>query len=425
MILQRERERKLGSAPAILVAVSLAAPAFLVIDAAKIPLSMLVVFTAAKVMSEIFERLGQPGIAGEILAGVLIGPSALGWIAPNEFLSSMADLGAMFLLFRVGLEIKSSELLKVSGIAAVVATLGVVFTFGLVWGVLTFSQSPRNEVLFVAAALVATSVGITAQVLTARNLLQLTASRVILAAAVIDDVLGLIVLAVVTSVARGKWNVTELLLTAGLALGFTAVTAIWGTKAIGVMVPRVQQRLRAAESQFILALILMFLFAVLAVYSGIAAIVGAFLAGMALAEHTGSRSRDLAQGVADFLVPFFLASIGLNVDLSAFGRGSTLLLATAVLAAVVVSKVAGCGLGALRLGRSEALRVGVGMLPRGEVCVAVARLGLITGLIRQSMYSVVILVAVAAAALAPPLLKLTFRSALVPGEPEQEVYRLE
>lgn len=397
----------------------------LVIDAAKIPLSMLVVFTAAKLMSEIFERLQQPGIAGEILAGVLIGPSVLGWIAPSEFLSSMADLGAMFLLFRVGLEVKSSELLKVSGTAAVVATLGVVFTFGLVWAVLTFSDSPRNEVLFVAAALVATSVGITAQVLTAKNLLQLTASRVILAAAVIDDVLGLIVVAVVTSVARGKWNLTELLLTAGLALGFTAVTAIWGGKAIGVMVPRVQERLRAAESQFILALILMFLFAVLAVYSGIAAIVGAFLAGMALAEHTGPRARDLAQGVADFLVPFFLASIGLNVDLSAFGHSSTLLLAAAILAAVVVSKIAGCGLGALRLGRTEALRVGVGMLPRGEVCVAVARLGLMLGLIRQSLYSVVILVAVAAAALAPPLLKVAFRSVLIPGEPEREVYRIE
>src|SRR5690349_17941776 len=364
-----------------------------VIDAARIPLAMLVVFTSAKVMSEIFERLGQPGIVGEILAGVLIGPSVLGWIAPSEFLSALADLGAMFLLFRVGLEVKSSELVKVSGVAAVVATLGVIFTFGLVWAVLSFSGSTRNETLFIAAALVATSVGITAQVLAARKLLALTASKVILAAAVIDDVLGLIVLAVVTSVAHGKWNLWELVLTAGLALGFTAVTAVWGTKAIGSIAPRVEQRLRAAESQFILALILMFLFAVLAVYSGIAAIVGAFLAGMALAEHTGPRARDLTQGVADFLVPFFLAGIGLYVDLSAFSHGSTVLLGLAILAAVVVSKIVGCGLGALPLGRTEAVRVGVGMLPRGEVCVAVARLGLMLGIIQKSMYSVVILVA--------------------------------
>ena len=395
-----------------------------VTDAARMPLAMLVVFASAKVLSEIFERLGQPGIVGEILAGVLIGPSVLGWIAPNELLSALADLGAMFLLFRVGLEVKSSELLKVSVMAAGVAVLGVVFTFGLVWAVLTFGSSTRNEALFVAAALVATSVGITAQVLAAKNLLALTASKVILAAAVIDDVLGLIVVAVVSSVARGRWNLWELVLTAGLALGFTAVTAVWGAKAVKAVAPRVEERLRAAEGQFILALMLMFLFAVLAVYSGIAAIVGAFLAGMALAEHTGQRARDLAQGVADFLVPFFLVSIGLYVDLSAFSRLPLILLTLAILAAVMFSKIAGCGLGALPLGRGEALRVGIGMLPRGEVCVAVARLGLTLGIIRQSMYSVVILVAVAAAALAPPLLTVVFRNVRLRGGPAEEVYRV-
>lgn len=395
-----------------------------VTDAVQIPLAMLVVFTSAKVLSEVFERLGQPGIVGEILAGVLIGPSVLGWIAPNGLLSALADLGAMFLLFRVGLEVRSSELLKVSGMAAVVAVLGVIFTFGLVWVVLTFSGSTRNETLFVAAALVATSVGITAQVLAAKNLLALTASKVILAAAVIDDVLGLIVLAVVTSLARGRWNLWELVVTTGLALGFTAVTAVWGTRAVRAVAPRVEEKLRAAESQFILALILMFLFAVLAVYSGIAAIVGAFLAGMALAEHTGRRARDLTQGVADFLVPFFLVSIGLYVDLSEFSRVPVLVLTLAILVAVVVSKVAGCGLGAFRLGRAGAVRVGVGMLPRGEVCVAVARMGLTLGIIRQSMYSVVICVAVAAAALAPPLLKVAFGNLSLPREPEEEIYRV-
>ena len=310
------------------------------IDAARIPLSMLVVFTSAKVLSEIFERLGQPGIVGEILAGVLIGPSVLGWIAPSELLSALADLGAMFLLFRVGLEVKSSELLKVSGTAALVAALGVLFTFGLVWVVLALRGAPRNETLFIAAALVATSVGITAQVLRARNLLGLTASKVILAAAVIDDVLGLLVVAVVTSLARGRWNFVELVLTTALALGFTAAAAVWGTKAVGAMVPRVPEKLRAAEGQFVLALILMFLFSVLAVYSGIAAIVGAFLAGLALAEHTGPRARDLAQGVSDFLVPFFLAGIGLSVDLKALSQPSMLLLAAGIVVAVVVSKMA-------------------------------------------------------------------------------------
>ena len=202
----------------------------------------------------------------------------MGWIAPNEFVSAPADMGAMFLLFRVGLDVKSSELLKVSGTAAVLA---------------------------------------------AKKLLTLTASKVIQAAAVIDDVLGLIVLALVTSVARGRWNLWELVLTAGLA---------------------------------------------------------------------------------------------------AFSKGSVLLLMMAILGAVVVSKVVGCGLGALRLRRGEAVRVGVGMLTRGEVCVAVARLGLTLGIIRQCMYSVVILVAVAAATLAPPLLNVAFRNLPVPEDPKEQVY---
>ncbi|HTU03753.1 MAG TPA: cation:proton antiporter, partial [Candidatus Sulfotelmatobacter sp.] len=385
---------------------------------------MLVVFTSAKLMSEILERLKQPGIVGEILAGVVIGPSVLGWVAPGAFLSALADLGAMFLLFRVGLEVKSSELLKVSGTAAIVAVSGVISTFGLVWAVLTSWGSPSAETLFIAAALVATSVGITAQVLSGQNLLQLTASKVILAAAVIDDVLGLIVVAVVTSVAAGKWNLGELLTTAGLALGFTIAVAVWGPKAVGAMVPRVQERLRASEGQFILALILMFLCSALAVYSGIAAIVGAFLAGMALAEHTSPRERDLAQGVSAFLVPFFLAMIGVNVNLSVFSRLSTVILTIALVLTVVLSKVVGCGLGALSLGRVDAVRIGVGMIPRGEVCVAVARLGLALGIIRQNMYSVVVLAAVAAAALAPPLLHRVFRNVPSPAGTETYVFRL-
>ena len=276
----------------------------------------------------------------------------------------------------------------------------------------------------VAAALDATSGRLTAQVLADNNILVLAASSIILAASNIDDVLGLIVLAIVSSVVRGRWNLLELLATTGLALGFTAIVAWWGPRAVGVMVPRLHEKLRAAEGQFILALILMFLFSVLAVYSGIAAIVGAFLAGMALAEHTDPHCRDLAQGVSDFLVPFFLAVIGLNVNLSAFSRVSTLLLTLAVLGAVVFSKVLGCGLGAISLGRVDAVRIGVGMIPRGEVCMAVARLGLTLGIIRQSMYSTVVFVTVAAAALAPPLLHLVFRDFRKPGGPAPEMYRL-
>src|SRR5689334_5782097 len=171
---------------------------------AKIPLAMLLVFVSAKLMAELAERIGQPGIVGEILAGVLIGPSVLGWLAPSDFLSALADLGAMFLLFRVGLEVKASELLKVGGIATLVATSGVIVPFIMGGAILLLWGAGMNEAIFVGASMVATSVGITAQVLAAKGLLHQVSSQIILAAAVIDDVLGLIVLAIVSSLTHGK-----------------------------------------------------------------------------------------------------------------------------------------------------------------------------------------------------------------------------
>src|SRR5947209_3894968 len=149
---------------------------------ARIPLSMLVVFVSAKLMAELFERLGQPGIVGEILAGVLIGPSVLAWMAPNEILEVLSQLGVMFLLFRVGLEVKSSELLRMGGTALVVATAGVIVPFFLGWGTSSLWGEPRIESIFTGAAMVATSVGITAQVLATRGLLEERSSQVILAA---------------------------------------------------------------------------------------------------------------------------------------------------------------------------------------------------------------------------------------------------
>ena len=372
--------------------------------AAAIPLAMLLVFGSAKLLAEICERFNQPGIVGEILAGVLIGPSVLGWISPNQFLTTMSELGVMFLLFRVGLEVKASELLRVGGTATLVATLGVVAPFFLGWGILRLWGEPHTESIFVGAAMVATSVGITARVLSAGGLLRKRFAQIILAAAVIDDVLGLLVLALVGSLARGRVNPLELTLTAALAIGFTVLVAAWGSKTMRRFVPHMEGRLRAQEAQFALAVTLLFALSLLAVYAGVAAIVGAFLAGMALAESVGQRVQDLAHGVAELLVPFFLVGIGLRVDLAAFLEPSVTALAVVILLAAILSKLVGCGLGAYRLGRAEALRVGLGMVPRGEVGMVVAQLGLSMGVIRQDIYGVVVFMSVATTLLAPLLL---------------------
>jgi len=406
--------------PALLMSISADGPA-------KIPLSMLVIFVSAKILAEIAERIGQPGIVGEILAGVLVGPSILGWLAPNELLSALSDLGAMFLLFRVGLEVKSSELMKVGGTATWVAFCGVVVPFIMGTGILLGWGAKINEAIFVGASMVATSVGITASVLSAKGLLHAISSKIILAAAVIDDVMGLLVLAVVSSITHGKVNLLQLSLTALAATAFTVIVAKWGTHAMNHVVPHVERTWRVAESRFVMALALLFALSLLAVYTGVAAIVGAFLAGLALGESTGERERDLAQGVSELLVPFFLAGIGLHVNLSAFTHLSTAVLAVVILAAAVVSKFIGCGIGALGMGKADALRVGVGMVPRGEVGMVVAQLGLGFGILSQSSYGVVVFMSVATTIVAPPLIKIAFKTLIPAGVPavEEEVFRLE
>ena len=384
-----------------------------------LPLAMLIVFGSAKLLAELFERLGQPGIVGEIIAGIVIGPSVLNWIQPNETLNAFAELGVMFLLFRVGLEVKASELLKVGGTAFLVALLGVIFPFLLGWGLMLTWGYPQPESIFVGAAMVATSVGITAQVLAAKGLLHLASSKIILAAAVIDDILGLIVLAMVSSAARGSINFVEIATTAILALGFTIIVAKWGTRTMQFVVPKVEASLHAGEVQFNIALVLLLALSMLALYAGVAAIIGAFLAGMAFSETVSRRVQDLTNGVTEMLVPFFLAGIGLRLDLGAFADPKLTSLALVILAAAIVSKMVGCGLGAMSMGRVEMIRVGFGMVPRGEVGMVVAQIGLGMGVIEKPVYAVVVFMAVMTTVVAPLLLRVAYRGAITQSPEER------
>jgi Kef-type K+ transport system membrane component KefB len=376
---------------------------------------MLIVFGSAKLISELFERAGLPGIAGEILAGILIGPSVLHWVAPNETMKALSDLGVLFLLFSIGLEVQLADLLRVGLLSTLVATLGEMAPFLAGWGILLAWGGTAHAALFMGAALVATSVGISASVLKRRELLHHRASQIILAAAVIDDVLGLIVLAVVSSVARGRFNLAEIVVTAGLATTFVIATAIWGTRVVSRIFPHFHSRIRADEAQFDVAMVLLFSLAVLAFYTGVAAIVGAFLAGLALADNADSRVRHLTRGVTELLVPFFLAGIGLNFDVGIFRSRSTVLMSLVILIAAVATKVIGCGLATLSNGWQTSLRVGVGMIPRGEVAMVAAQLGLSMLILSPAVYSVIVFVVVASALLTPPLLKIAFGGTVRPA----------
>jgi Kef-type K+ transport system membrane component KefB len=392
--------------------------------AAQVPLSMLVVFASAKLLSEIFERLGQPGIVGEILAGILIGPQVLGWMTPNEVLTILSELGAMFLLFGVGLEVRPSELMKVGGTAVAVAVAGVGVSFFAGWGVSTLWGAVRVESIFTGAAMVATSVGITASVLASRRLLQTRAAKVILAAAVVDDVLGLIVLALVSGLAKGPVNYLDIALTGAIALAFTYFVATLGTRTVEKILPHVHAQVSLAEAEFALAMTLLFGLSLLAVFAGTAAIVGAFLAGMALGEKVDRRVHELTKGVTELLVPFFLVGIGLRFDLSVFATKSVLLLAGSIVLTAMASKFTACSLGAFRLGRMDAIRIGVGMIPHGEVGMVVAQIGLSIGVMPQSVYGIIVFMSMMTTLLAPPLLKLAFRGLGAGRDLDEEVIRI-
>jgi len=378
-------------------------------ESARMLLSLFLIFASAKLMAELFERLKQPAVVGEILAGVIIGPQALRLVAPTEIGHVLAELGVMFLLFRVGLETKPSSIISVGRSALLVAILGILLPFLCGWALMEAWGRTNIESLFVGTAMVATSVGITAKVLSGMGLLSAQTSRIILGAAVIDDILGLLVLAVVSGFAGGSINYAEIAVSAALAIGFTAFVAFVGAPLLTRLAP-VMRQLRSQHATFAIALVLCIGLSSVAMTIGVAAIIGAFLAGVALAEVTEADHlvHDQTNGVTEFLVPFFLVSIGMQLDLKIFGSFSTVLLALAVTVVAVLTKLVGCALPVWHLGGRRAAQVGVGMMPRGEVGIVVAQIGLALGVVNQEIFGVVLFMAIATTLIAPPLLKSLF-----------------
>ena len=380
-------------------------------EEARVLLTLFIMLAAAKFMAELFERLRQPAVAGEIVAGILIGPSLLNLAVPSEITNILAEIGVIFLLFTVGLETKPAAIFKVGKTAALVAALGVVLPFVCGWLLMKAWGSTSVESLFVGTALVATSVGITARVLSGMGLLDAPTARIILGAAVIDDILGLLVLAVVSSMAAGAVNYVEILTTAALAIGFTVFMAVVAAPVVTRVAPRANQ-LRSGHGMFILGLVLCLGLSVAAAFIGVAAIIGSFLAGMAMAEASEDHPNMHRQinGVTEFLVPFFLVNIGMQLRLDVFRSPGVIVLCVLVTLVAVATKLFGCGLGAINLGIKRAAQVGMGMVPRGEVGIIVAQIGLSLAVIGPELYGVVLFMAVATTLIAPPFLKILYAS---------------
>lgn len=384
---------------------------------------LFIIFALAKVAGEVFTRIGQPAIVAEVLVGIAIGPHALGVVgtpdadlitlfhedeeaareALNIVFDVIAELGVILLLFFVGLETRLGELMEVRGRALAVGVLGIIFPFALGFTLIYATGREDVEAAFVATAMVATSVGITARVMADIGVIRSQEARIILGAAVVDDILGLLLLAVVSSWGEGDVNVLELGLTALGAAAFVVFAALVGTRVTRHYSIHLE-RLHVQNAPFIVSMMLMLGLSAMAGTIGLAAIIGAFLAGMMLAEADEQFELERqSRPVYEFLVPFFFVIIGTKVDPDAFTDMEILALALAVTALAIAGKLIGGGLGARLPTRSAAI-VGVGMVPRGEVGLVAAGIGSGIGAISSDMFSVVVFMSIATTIVAPPVL---------------------
>ncbi|HUJ95655.1 MAG TPA: cation:proton antiporter [Terriglobales bacterium] len=370
---------------------------------------LFVIFLAAKVIGEIFERVKLPAVLGEILAGVALGPYALGWIHPSDTIHSIAEIGAIFILFHAGLETSPGDLVRVGRKALTVAVTGIVVPFVFGFAYMKWHGEASTEAIFVGAAMVATSVGITARVLGDLGVLASQTAKIIMGAAVFDDILGMLLLAVVAGLAEGgeiEW----------VHLGVLAAEAVIFALFMIFVAPRIMkrlqpgvQRLSTHNAPLVVALVLCLLLSWLATKIGIAAIIGAFFAGLMFADYFPEWNlKDRMHGITEFLGPFFFFSIGSQLNARLF-RGNVLMVALVISLLAIISKVAGCGLPLLRDGWHTALAVGIGMMPRGEVALIVALAGLNAEIVSQSTYAVVVFMTAVTTILAPPLLRYLFR----------------
>jgi Kef-type K+ transport system membrane component KefB len=373
-------------------------------------ISLIAIFAAAKLFGELAERIGQPAVLGEMVGGIVIGVSGLHLIdAHHPLLHVLAELGVVLLLFLIGLETDIHRLLSVGGAASAVAATGVVLPFAAGYGVGAWLGYPATLSVFLGAALTATSVGITARVLSDLGHLESDESQVILGAAVVDDILGLVLLTVISAVAAGQTlTVVGVTKVVAIAFGFVGLAVVVGS----VLAPRLialVARLRVGKAIFFAAIMFAFGLAWLADLAGSALIIGAFAAGLVLAKT--DRGRDIEHevyDVAQFFIPIFFVSVGAAVDLktlSPFDAGTRQFFIIGMLLTIVA--IAGKLLaGYAAFGRPlRKLVIGVGMVPRGEVGLIFAQLGLSAGLLSAGLYSSVALMVMITTFVAPPALR--------------------
>jgi Kef-type K+ transport system membrane component KefB len=411
-------------------------------------LGLVIIMIAAKIGGEIAERVSQPAVLGELVAGVflgnlvLLGYHGLEFLSTNEGIAIIAEIGVVLLLFEVGLESNVREMMSVGASSLLVAILGVVAPFFLGWGVSAW-MLPGEDILvhiFIGATLCATSVGITARVLTDLGKVTTREAKIILGAAVIDDVLGLVILAVVSGVISaantgGQLASTDVLIIVGKAAGFLVAAIVLGSW-LSPRMFRLCSKLQIRGLLLTVSLAFCFFLAYLANSIDLAPIVGAFAAGLVLDEAHYRSYRELGEHgleelihpIAVFLVPIFFVLMGIKVDLSTFGQKGVLGFAAALSIAAIIGKMI-CALGVVEKGLDR-VSVAVGMVPRGEVGLIFAGIGaalILRGqpVISVPIFSAVVIMVIVTTLMTPPVLKITLargdkiKANRSPAEPQQ------
>jgi Kef-type K+ transport system membrane component KefB len=397
-----------------------------------------IILLGAKAGGDLFERIKQPAVLGELLVGVILGNLVLAgygglhYLKTDAAINILAEIGVVLLLFEVGLESNIKEMMEVGISSFLVAVFGVITPMGLGWMVSAWFMPEANTMVhvFIGATLSATSVGLTARVLKDLGKIHMRESRIILGAAVIDDVMGLVLLAavsgIIASVDQGQAGISALQI--GIILGKATLfllLAVWIGQRLSPFIFRLASQLKVRGMLLVTSISFCFLLAYLASAIELAPIVGAFAAGLILdpvhyedlKKRGGHRIEELISPLTTFLVPIFFVLMGIRVDLKTFGNVQILSFALLLTLAAILGKQA-CAFGIMERGLDR-LSVGIGMIPRGEVGLIFASMGaqmLLKGspVIDSSTYSAVVIMVIITTLITPPALKwsLARRAAL-------------
>ncbi|SEM58278.1 cation:proton antiporter [Paenibacillus sp. OV219] len=365
---------------------------------------LVIILIASKLAGHLSVRLGQPSVLGKLLVGILLGPTVLGLITETDVLTELSKIGVILLMFIAGLETDLEEFKRTGKSAASVGIAGIILPFGL--GYLTgyWLDLPNFEAIFLGLLLSATSVSISVQALKEMGKLKSREGSTILGAAVIDDVLVIIALAFVMSFSGGDVNLGLIILKKGL---FFAIAILFGWFAVPWFLKRFSS-LRVTETVISAGLVLCFSYAYFAEYTGVADIIGAYIAGVAISvtDYKHEIFEKVESISYSIFVPVFFTSIGVSVELSGLSGQYGLIVGLSLIA--IISKLAGAAVGAKLSGFSwrPALGIGSAMVSRGEVALIIAAIGLDAALLNKSMFAVIVVVVLVTTIVTPPLMKL-------------------